>query len=109
MHNLAEQFTNRHFLITYDRKADHPVELREFGTDTERALDAYEKTEKLYRDQPNIDIFLLGSDSLESMRKTHGNYFDDEPRFRLEVDAKLFSIVSGVLQGDYDAAQKRSE
>lgn len=85
------------------------MELREFGTDTERALDAYEETEKLYRDQPNIDIVLLGSDSLESMRKTHGNYFDDEPRFRLEVDAKLFSIVSGVLQGDYDAAQKRSE
>jgi hypothetical protein len=72
----------RHFLITYDigREVAH---VDEYGEDYDAALAAYDEIEERYRHDPQIEVVLLGADSLETIRKTHSSYFmspeDDHP------------------------------
>lgn len=68
----------KHFLIVFDHQIDALLEARELGTKTAEALAAYAECEDHYRGQDAIEIVLVGSDSLESVRKTHTNYFTDE-------------------------------
>ena len=49
---------------------------KHFGTDQEAALDAYAACELKHRDEPMIDIVLVGSDSIDTVRMTHANYFE---------------------------------
>lgn len=65
-----------HFLLVFDHDAAHLLEEIPFGTDGERALAAYAEKELLYRARSNIEIVLIGSDSLETIKLTHANYFD---------------------------------
>lgn len=64
-----------HFLLIYDRDLDILVSNEAFE-DSRTATDAYEKAE---RDAQNsdrrMDIVLVGSDSLETVKVTHSNYF----------------------------------
>ena len=39
-------------------------------------MTAYAATEEEYRDRRAIEIVLIGSDSIETVRMTHANYFD---------------------------------
>lgn len=66
----------RYFLIVYDRHRGQLLEEppREFD-DQEVALSAYDKAEQAYRTDRNIEIVLVGADSLETVRQTHSNYF----------------------------------
>lgn len=67
----------RHFLLVFDHRAGALVgEVREFdGVDD--AVDAYEAAESQF-DQfsDDVEVVLIGSDSLETVRQTHANYFD---------------------------------
>jgi hypothetical protein len=65
-----------HFLLVFDHDAGRLLEQTTFGTDGEGALAAYAQKELLYRDRANIEIVLIGSDSLETVKLTHANYFD---------------------------------
>lgn len=38
-------------------------------------LHRYDDVEAEYRDNPDIEVVLVSSDSLATIRKTHGNYF----------------------------------
>ena len=58
----------QHFLLVFDHKKDQLVELREFGTEAERATAEYGAAERKYRDQDAIDIVLVGSDSSRPSR-----------------------------------------
>jgi hypothetical protein len=40
-----------------------------FGEDSERAVAAYAEREEAYRDRPKVEIVLIGSDSLETVKK----------------------------------------
>ena len=66
-----------YFLIRFDRAEGNQVELREF-TDNKQAVAAYTAEEEKYVNQPHMDIVLLGSTSIETVQKTHGNYFDSD-------------------------------
>ena len=67
----------RHFLIVYDHSAGRLKEVTDFGEDSERAVAAYSAKEKEFEGQSLIEIVLVGSDSLDTVRLTHANYFDE--------------------------------
>ena len=64
-----------HFLLVYDRVrgvlAMEPAEYEDAST----AAEAYEQAEWEYRLNSDIEIVLIGADSIETVRQTHRNYF----------------------------------
>jgi hypothetical protein len=64
----------RHFLVIYDVSIGKAT-VREFE-DYDAALDAYEKVESESLGRSDLDIVLLGADSLETIKKTHSSYFE---------------------------------
>ena len=73
----APQPKIQHFILVYDRKLGQEVEQIHFGTDAKAAVTAYERLEARYRDVSSMDIVLVGSDSLDTIKVTHSTYFDD--------------------------------
>lgn len=65
----------RHFLLVFDHQQGRLVEAREFD-DGDEAVVAYGAKEREYGDRPLVEIVLIGSDSLETVKITHANYFD---------------------------------
>jgi hypothetical protein len=66
----------QHFLLVFDHRRGHLVDELHFNEDGPRALAAYAEMERRHRDEPSIEIVLIGSDSIETVRLTHANYFD---------------------------------
>ena len=64
------------FLIVYDHDSRKQISLEEFR-DTARALKAYSEREEQYRDNHRMEVVLLGADSIEAIKVTHSNYFQD--------------------------------
>lgn len=64
-----------HFLLVFDHAAGRLVAQEQF-TDSARAVAAYSAAEELHEDQPHMEIVLIGSDSIDTVRLTHANYFD---------------------------------
>ena len=67
-----------HFLIVFDRKT-LTREILEFGEDIEAALAAYAQKEYEFENDSSIEVVLVGSDSIESVKVTHGRYFPEKP------------------------------
>lgn len=65
----------QHFLIIFDRRTQSISELLEFGTDLDAALAEYGTRERRLEKHSALEVVLVGSDSLETVRKTHANYF----------------------------------
>lgn len=65
----------QHFLLVFDRLTATLVEERPFGGDTEAAMAAYSDAEREYQGDTRIEIVLIGSDSIETVRITHANYY----------------------------------
>lgn len=70
----------QHFLFIYDREKDKHISIEEYGDNIDGAVTAYRAAELLYADQPWVDIVLIGSDSLETIRTTHSTYFEGKTR-----------------------------
>jgi hypothetical protein len=70
-----------HFLLQYDHQLGKLVDMIEFGTDGVAAIKRYGELEDEYRQNPEMDIVLVGSDSLETIKITHRNYFDEGRTF----------------------------
>jgi hypothetical protein len=70
----------RHYLIVYDIPTSKG-KVRDFGTDYDAAIAAYFEIEGEMRDRADLDIVLLGADSLETLKRTHSSYFDAEESF----------------------------
>lgn len=64
----------KHFLIVFDRRTGKQLEVTEYQN-LDVALAAYEQAEAERRDDKMIDIVLVGSDSLDTVRVTHASYF----------------------------------
>ena len=64
----------KHFLIVFDRRTGTQLEVTEYQN-SDVALAAYEQAEAERRDDKMIDIVLVGSDSLDTVRVTHTSYF----------------------------------
>lgn len=64
-----------HFLLVFDHAAGHLVEQQDFD-DGDKAVLAYSAKEQEYEGRDRIEIVLVGSDSLATVKVTHANYFD---------------------------------
>ncbi|HUY55601.1 MAG TPA: hypothetical protein VMV23_10630 [Candidatus Nanopelagicaceae bacterium] len=67
----------QHFLLVFDHAKGELVEVQEFGSDAARALAAYAEKERDLRTSHSLEIVLVGSDSYDTVRVTHANYFAD--------------------------------
>ena len=70
----------QHFILVFDRREDRLLEQIPFGTDQAAAVAKYGEIERLHCDSPHMDIVLVGSDSIETVKVTHANYFDGSAR-----------------------------
>jgi hypothetical protein len=64
----------RQFLLVMDVR-EGLTEVRDLGTEYAAAVAAYEAVEAEHRSDSNYDIVLVGSDSIETVKLTHGSYF----------------------------------
>jgi len=70
----------KHFLIVYDIPSAH-AEVRPYDTDYDAALEAYEQAEEDARGCSDVEVVLLSSDSLETIKRTHSSYFQTHGPF----------------------------
>jgi hypothetical protein len=64
-----------HFLLVYSYDDQRLIEQREF-TDPNEATKAYRDAEAEYRGTyDKYEVVLVGADSVETIRRTHGHYF----------------------------------
>jgi len=75
MENSMTAADIKHFLVIYDIGAGK-AEVREFGTDYDGALRAYDECEHEARDRANIEVVLLSAESLDTIKRTHSSYFE---------------------------------
>lgn len=71
----------QHFLILYSLRDGELVRMHEFGSNVERATEAYSELEHEYRhreDNEDFEIVLVGADSLDTVHHTHSRYFERE-------------------------------
>lgn len=68
----------QHFLLVFDHRSNKLVEQQSFGSDAHKATQRYGEMEQQYKDCHAIDIVLVGSDSIETVKVTHANYFTGE-------------------------------
>ncbi len=68
--------TTKYFLLVLQRTSGD-VRVEEFNSEPE-ALVAHKAEEVAYQGNPDIDVLLVGSDSLETVRITHASYFGSE-------------------------------
>ena len=64
------------FLITFDHDARKQISLEQFRN-TRQALKAYSEREEQYRNNSRVEVVLLGAESIEAIKVTHSNYFED--------------------------------
>ena len=64
-----------HFLVVYDIP-NGLAHVDSFGRDYDRALAAYSAAEEQYRRDADVEVVLLGSDSIETLARTHSSYFE---------------------------------
>lgn len=64
-----------HFLLIYDLSAERLVRQQEYA-DADEAVTAYATAEREYRARSDLEIVLVGADSLDTIKQTHAHYFD---------------------------------
>lgn len=67
----------QHFLLIFDHDQGRLLDTVEFGEDSDAAVAAYAESERKHQDLPRVEIVLIGSDSFETVKLTHANYFDE--------------------------------
>lgn len=68
----------KHFLLVFDHRIDELLSYESFDSDAQEATKRYGEMEQQYKDSHTIDIVLVGSDSIETVKVTHANYFTGE-------------------------------
>jgi hypothetical protein len=79
-----------HFLLTLQVPAAE-CRVRHFGSDYEAALEAYDLAEAEAFGRDDLDIVLVGADSLETVKRTHSSYFDTEQTFESLLPAGILN------------------
>ena len=65
----------QHFLLVYDLNAQHLIAQLQFD-DGDEAARAYSRLERKYQGRKDLEVVLVGADSIETIQKTHAHYFD---------------------------------
>lgn len=81
----------RQFLLIMDVR-EGLTEVRDLGADYAAAVHAYEAAEAEHRSDPNYDIVLVGSDSLETVKLTHASYFASDHDLREAVQREIAAL-----------------
>ena len=63
-----------YFLLVYHLDT-REVHVEDFGADENAAADTYTAREHEYRDEPTVEVVMVGADSIDTVRKTHSHYF----------------------------------
>jgi hypothetical protein len=67
----------KHFLLVFDHNRAELCRCDDFDTDVKSAMAEYARLEREHVGKTDgIEIVLIGSDSLETVKVTHANYFD---------------------------------
>lgn len=69
----------RFFLLVADRSAKEPW-VQDLGPDSERAMTALLRAEREHAGA-DVDVVLLGADSLETLKRTHSSYWTSSGEF----------------------------
>lgn len=64
-----------YFLLIYNRAHRHLQTVQEFA-DRDEAGRAYVAAERAAQGDSGLEIVLIGADSMDTIRRTHGQYFD---------------------------------
>jgi hypothetical protein len=64
----------QHYLVIYNRREGRIVRHRRFQT-PDPALAARFAAEREFREEPDVEIVVLGADSWRSLERTHSRYF----------------------------------
>jgi hypothetical protein len=78
-----------HYLLIYNIDLGHLVDCKEFH-DSTLAVSEYSELERKYAGQGNFEIVLVGADSIDTIKRTHGQYFADDS------DAHASPFLAGV-------------
>jgi len=65
------------FLLIYNVATQRLIRANDLGDNTTGAVSEYAACERQYRGNKDIEVVLIGSDSLETIKKTHGHYFGE--------------------------------
>lgn len=65
-----------HFLLVYDHQQEKLLR-EEMYRDAKEAADAYSQTERDLHGNDDLEIVLVGSDSINTIHRTHGHYFKE--------------------------------
>ncbi|QCV95642.1 hypothetical protein [Acidipropionibacterium acidipropionici] len=75
-----------YFILVYNRAKRALMQTLRYGTQADLAVADYSKFEHEYEKDHDVEVVLIGSDSLETVRRTHANYFGSnevtDPRLR---------------------------
>ncbi|MDX6705852.1 MAG: hypothetical protein QOK16_4005 [Solirubrobacteraceae bacterium] len=66
-----------HYLLIYNIALGRLVETQEF-TDASAAAARYAALEREYAGTGTFEIVLVGADSIDTIKRTHGQYFSDD-------------------------------
>jgi hypothetical protein len=66
-----------YFLLVYEIPT-RELEIHEFERDFEAASEAYTRLELQHRDSRDIEVVLVGADSIETIHRTHSHYFAEQ-------------------------------
>ena len=64
-----------HFLLIYDTEAGELMGEPRVFDHAAPAIEAYIAAEAAYQEKPSFQVVLIGSDSLDTVKVTHGNFF----------------------------------
>ena len=67
----------RHFLLTYDGARGRLRSVQSFHR-ADRAVAAYQAEEQNYSAEDQVQVVLVAADSLETVKKTHSNFWHGE-------------------------------
>ncbi|HEV2755681.1 MAG TPA: hypothetical protein VG318_07875 [Actinomycetota bacterium] len=69
----------KQFVIVFDRPRGEILEMVEFPeAERDVALKELFDREERFRDEADVEVVMLGSDSIETLKATHGRYFKGE-------------------------------
>lgn len=67
-----------HFLLIYDIERGQLLGEPVVFDRADEAVDSYVQAESNFRDRRDLQVILVASDSLETVKATHGNFFKRE-------------------------------
>jgi hypothetical protein len=85
--------TMHYFLLIYNRAHRHLQTVQEFA-DRNEAGRAYVAAERAAQGDPGLEIVLIGADSIDTIRRTHGQYFDAPGGRSKYLDAAIITPTS---------------